>query len=110
MFLATSRINDISLLLCFVKSKQEKGVSGAAKATRIQLSNAAAVMGRVFTPEPLNAAPIDGYNAERAHSTDEVEASPEFQPSDLIGRTFLMDAQPDGQKFCATIFEAIAQH
>ena len=35
---------------------------------------------------------------------------PEFQPSDLIGRTFLMDAQPDGQKFRATIVEAITQH
>ena len=31
------------------------------------------------------------------NGTDEVEATQEFQPSDLIGRTLLLELQPDGQ-------------
>ena len=72
----------------FVKS-MKKGVSAAAKATGNELANAA---------------PTDGCNGERINST------PECQPSDLIGRTFFMDTQPDGQKFRAAIVEAITQH
>ena len=41
--------------------------------------------------------PSDGCNGERINSKDEVKATPEFQPSDLIGRTFPVGAQPDGQ-------------
>ena len=35
---------------------------------------------------------------------------PEFQPSALIGSISLMDAQPEGQKFRASIVEVITQH
>ena len=37
--------------------------------------------------------PSDGCNGERINSKDEVKAT----PSDLIGRTFPVGAQPDGQ-------------
>ena len=69
----------------------QKGVSAAAKSTRNQLANAAPT-------------------GERINSKDEVEATLEFQPSDLIRRTFPMDAQPDGQKLRATMVEATTQH
>jgi hypothetical protein len=46
--------------------------------------------------------------------TDEVNAesppSPIFNPADLIGRTFLMDEQGDGQKFRGRIVELIEDH
>ena len=70
---------------------KQKGVNNSAKATRIQLDNAD---------------PTDGCHGESTNSKDEVEGTPELQPSDLIGRTFLMDVQPAGQKFRATIVEA----
>jgi hypothetical protein len=42
--------------------------------------------------------------------TDEINAepptSPIFNPEDLIGRTFLMDEQEDGQKFRGRIVES----
>jgi hypothetical protein len=34
----------------------------------------------------------------------------QFHPSDLVGRTFLMNEQEDGQRFRARIVEAIEQH
>ena len=57
-----------------------------------------------------SSASADGYHGERINSKDDAKATPEFQPSDLIGRTLLMDAKPDGQKFRAPIVEAITQH
>jgi hypothetical protein len=46
--------------------------------------------------------------------TDEINAesplSPIFNPEDLIGRTFLMDEQEDGQKFRGRIVELIEDH
>ena len=50
-----------------------------------------------------NAAPTDGCIGESINSK-------EFQPCGLIGRTFLMDAQPDGQTFRAAIVEGITPH
>ena len=60
----------------FVKYLQ-KAVSDATKATRIQIDHAD---------------PTDSCNGESIHSKDRVKAMPEFQPSDLIGHTFLVDA------------------
>ena len=48
-----------------------------------------------------DADPTDGCNGERISSKDEAKVTPEFQPSDPIGLTFLMEVQPGGQKFCA---------
>jgi Reverse transcriptase (RNA-dependent DNA polymerase) len=46
--------------------------------------------------------------------TDEINAepppSPIFNPADLIGRTFLMDEQEDGQKFRGRVVELIEDH
>ena len=52
-----------------------------------------------------NTTPTDSCNGERVNSKDrvqinskdKVETTPESQPPDQIGRTFLMDAQPGGQ-------------
>ncbi len=35
---------------------------------------------------------------------------PTFHPSDLVGHTFLLDPQEDGQQFCARIVEAVEDH
>jgi hypothetical protein len=35
---------------------------------------------------------------------------PIVDPDNFIGRTFLMDAQPDGNKFCARIVKMIEDH
>ena len=35
---------------------------------------------------------------------------PMFHPSDLVGCTFLLDPQEDGQWFCARIVEALKDH
>ncbi len=35
---------------------------------------------------------------------------PTFHPSDLVGWTFLLDQQDDGQRFCAHIVQAIKEH
>jgi len=35
---------------------------------------------------------------------------PTFYPSDLVGRTFLLDPQEDGQRFRARIFETLEDH
>jgi len=43
---------------------------------------------------------------------DETKLSqlPMFHPSDLVGHTFLLDPQEDGQRFCACIIQAIEDH
>ena len=46
--------------------------------------------------------PTGGCNGESVNSTDEVEATQEIQPSDLIGHTLLLESQ-----LRATIAEAI---
>jgi len=35
---------------------------------------------------------------------------PTFHPSDLVGHTFLLDPQEDGQRFRARIIEAVEDH
>jgi len=35
---------------------------------------------------------------------------PTFHPSDLVGCTFLLDPQEDGQRFCTRIVEALEDH
>ena len=40
----------------------------------------------------------------------DVPPSPVFDPEDLIGRTFLMDQQSDGQKFRAKVTEMVEDH
>lgn len=54
--------------------------------------------------------PTGGCNGESVNSTDEVEATQRFQTSDLMGRSILLDAQPDGPQFRFTVVEAITQH
>jgi hypothetical protein len=49
-----------------------------------------------------------GEHGETAHG--ENTPVPQFHPSDLVGRTFLMNEQEDGQRFRARIVEAIEQH
>jgi hypothetical protein len=51
----------------------------------------------------LTSTPSDEVNAESP-------PSPIFNPEDLIGRTFLMDEQEDGQKFRGRIVELIEDH
>jgi hypothetical protein len=51
----------------------------------------------------LPALPTDKVNSESP-------PSPIFNPEDLIGRTFLMDEQEDGQKFRGRIVELIEDH
>jgi hypothetical protein len=53
----------------------------------------------------LASIPTDEVNAESSPCP-----SPIFNPEDLIGRTFLMDEQKDGQKFRGRIVEFIADH
>ena len=77
------------------KIDKKKSISGAAKATQNHIA---------YT------APTDTCSVERNNSKNKVDATPEFQPSDLIGRTFFMNAQPDGQQFRVTIAKAITQH
>jgi hypothetical protein len=51
----------------------------------------------------LASTPIDEINPEQP-------SPPIFNPEDLIGRTFLMDEQEDGQKFRGCIVELIEDH
>ena len=46
------------------------------------------------------------------HTKDDVELPPMpiMNPEDLVGRTFLLDQQEDGQKFRARIIEAVNAH
>jgi hypothetical protein len=54
------------------------------------------------------------------HSMEPADESPErpstgndtviVDPQELLGRTFLMDTQEDGQRFCAHIVECISDH
>jgi hypothetical protein len=54
------------------------------------------------------------------HSMEHTDESPErpstgddtviVDPQELLGRTFLMDTQDDGQRFCARIVECISDH
>jgi hypothetical protein len=41
---------------------------------------------------------------------DTASPSPVFNPEDLIGRSFLMDEQPDGQRPRATIIQLLEDH
>jgi len=45
-------------------------------------------------------------------TVDETKLSqlPTFHPSDLAGRTFLLDPQEDSQRFRARIVEAVEDH
>ena len=43
-------------------------------------------------------------------SSDQEHCMPTFHPSDLVGRSFLMDPREDGQCFCARIVQAIDDH
>ena len=59
------------------------------------------------TSHDPSAASADGESGEPSASSNSI---PVFHPSDLVGRTFLMDEQEDGQRFRARIVEAIEKH
>ena len=65
--------------------------------------------------DPVIQQPFDPGGQDPSSSpTNEEETNlsqlPIFHPSDLVGRTFLLDAQEDGQRFCACIVQAIEDH
>ena len=53
-----------------------------------------------------NHAPSDSSN----HGENLAMPMPVVDPNDLVGRTFLMAPQPDGQRFRACIIQAIEDH
>ena len=63
---------------------------------------------RSFHDPPDGSTPNDGESGSADPS--DPSSIPMFHPSDLVGRTFLMDEQEDGQRFRARIVEAIEQH
>ena len=54
--------------------------------------------------------PIITYRYDYADDSNDLEPMPITDPESLIGRTFLMDKQEDGQKFRARVVEAINAH
>jgi len=64
--------------------------------------------------DPVTQMPFDpgGQDSDSPPTKeDETNSSqlPTFHPSDLVGRTFLLDPQEDGQRFCARIIQAIEE-
>ncbi len=64
--------------------------------------------------EPATHFPFDP-GGDQAHAPTKEEGTnasqlPMFHPSDLDGRTFLLDPKEDGQCFCARIVQAIEEH
>ena len=59
----------------------------------------------------IKSCPVNIDDPLSKHDTrDNVQAKPVFHPEDLVGRSFLMDKQDDGQQHRATIIKTLEDH
>ncbi len=72
----------------------------------------APMYGETIHGEIRGATDGETIHGENSRTTDgeTTTPAPQFHPPDLVGRTFLMNEQEDGQRFRARIVEAIEQH